>query len=160
MYVQVEGYQNTSKPRYCLLAFTLYKAFLTKTKRGLELAFLPYFLHDFWIKMFLTFYSINWPNLNASLILFLEILGYMCSIIIFRPACDVINFEINLGFLIKPFSDMTKKSGQKFKDFKNEKSFYHETRSTFHHFYRVFNCQKLSLILTAKVTSIWTCFPY
>ena len=39
-------YQNQGTV-YCLLAFTLYKAFLTKTKRGPELAFLPYFLHDF-----------------------------------------------------------------------------------------------------------------
>ena len=29
------------------IAFTLFKAFLKKTKRGLELVSLPHFLHDF-----------------------------------------------------------------------------------------------------------------
>ena len=28
-----------------------------------ELIFLPYFLHDFWKKVFLVLYSINWPIL-------------------------------------------------------------------------------------------------
>ena len=38
-------------------------------------------------------------------------------------SCDVINFEINLSFFNKPFSYMNKKSGQKCKYLKNEKSF-------------------------------------
>ena len=37
--------------------------------------------------------------------------------------CDVINFETNLGFLIKTFFYMTKKSRQKLKYLENEKSF-------------------------------------
>ena len=36
---------------------------------------------------------------------------------------EVIIFKINLSFLIKPFSYMSKKSGQKCKYLKNEKSF-------------------------------------
>ena len=36
------------------------------------------------------------------------------------PGCDVINFEINIIFLIKPFSNMTKKSRQKFKYLENK----------------------------------------
>ena len=36
---------------------------------------------------------------------------------------DVISFEINLIFLIKPFFYLNKKSKQKFKYLKNEKSF-------------------------------------
>ena len=42
---QVENYQNILKLRCRPLAFTSYKAFLKKTK-GLELVFLPHFLHD------------------------------------------------------------------------------------------------------------------
>ena len=38
-------------------------------------------------------------------------------------AIDVIKFEINIIFLIKPFFYMTKKSRQKFKDLENEKTF-------------------------------------
>ena len=37
--------------------------------------------------------------------------------------CDVIHFEINLIFLIKPFFYMTKKSRQKLKYLENDKSF-------------------------------------
>ena len=43
----------------------------------------------------------------------LEILGNMCIVIIDFPVCDVINFEINYDFLIKPFLYVTKKCGQK-----------------------------------------------
>ena len=49
-------------------------------------------------------------------------------------SCDVINFEINLIFLIKLFFDMNKKSRQILKYLENEKCFYDETESIFHHF--------------------------
>ena len=39
------------------------------------------------------------------------------------PGCDVINFEIDLIFLIKPFIYMTKMTRKKFKYVENEKSF-------------------------------------
>ena len=44
-------------------------------------------------------------------------------LIIFLLACDIMNFKNNLAFLSKPFSYMTKKSGQKFKYRRNEKNF-------------------------------------
>ena len=47
---------------------------------------------------------------------------FICVVVYF-PGCDVINLEINLIFLIKPFFYMTKKSRQKFKYFENEESF-------------------------------------
>ena len=56
----------------------------------------------------------------------------MCIVLICFPVYDVINFEINLGFLIKPFS-YTKKSGQKFKNLNNEKSFLVDIESIFYH---------------------------
>ena len=52
-------------------------------------------------KMFLMLYSINWPNFIFWLPLFFEILGNKCIAIICYPGCDIINFEINLIFLIK-----------------------------------------------------------
>ena len=39
-----------------------YIKLLWKTRRGLELAPLPHFLHDFSTKLFLLLYSIYWPN--------------------------------------------------------------------------------------------------
>ena len=45
--------------------------------------------------------------------LLLVILGNMCILTICCLVCDVINFEINLSFFIKPFSYMIKKVGTK-----------------------------------------------
>ena len=53
--------------------------------------------------------SINWPNFIVWLPLRLEILGNMCNVIICFPVCDVVNFDINLNFLSKPFSYITTK---------------------------------------------------
>ena len=49
------------------------------------------------------------------LLLLLKTLANMSIVIIWFPVCHVINFEINLSFLIKPVSYMTKKSVQKIK---------------------------------------------
>ena len=84
-----------------------------KKKGGLGLVSLSHFLHDFWRKIFLTLYAIKWLNLIAWLPLLLEILGNMCIIITCFPVCEVIKFEITFSFLIKPFSYMTKTSGQR-----------------------------------------------
>ena len=37
-------------------------------------------------------------------------MGNICIVIIHDPVCNVINFQIKLGFFIKSFSHMTKKS--------------------------------------------------
>ena len=50
------------------------------------------------------------------------------------PGCDIINFEVNLIFLIKPIFNKTKKSRQKCKYLENKKSFYGEIKNIFHHF--------------------------
>ena len=74
-------------------------------------------------KKFLTLYFINWPNFIAWLSLPLKKLGDTCVAVICFSVCDVIDFEINLSFLIKPFFSITKKPEQKSKDLKNEKGF-------------------------------------
>ena len=71
-------------------------------EKGLEVNSPPNFMYDFSRKMFLMFYSINWPNSIVWLPLLLDILGYMCIAIVFFSGCGVINFEINFIFLIKP----------------------------------------------------------
>ena len=53
-------------------------------------------------------------------------------------ACDVINFEINLDFLSKPFSYTIKMPGQKLEYLKNESAF-NMKKKTF------FVCKELSL---------------
>ena len=58
----------------------------------------------------------------------------MCVVIISFLACGVINFEINPSFLIKPPSNMTKNSEQKFKHLQDKKSFLCEIKSSLHHF--------------------------
>ena len=58
----------------------------------------------------------------------------MCIVIVCYPVCDVMNFEINRDFPIKPFSYLTKNSEQKLKWLKNERSFQAEIKSIFRHF--------------------------
>ena len=53
--------------------------------------------------------------------LLLEIFGNMCIAIVFLPSYDVIDFEINLIILIKPFFYITKKSIQKRKYLEKKK---------------------------------------
>ena len=66
-------------------------------------------------------------------------LSNMCIVIVYFSGCNVIKFEINLSFLIKPFSHMTKKSGhKKNKYLKNKKSFEGKINSNFPRFYRTF----------------------
>ena len=98
-------------------------------------SFSTIFVYDFSRKLFLMLQCINWLNFFVWLPLLLEILGnIMCFAIVFLPGCDVINFEIKLIMLIKLFLYMTKKSRQKIKYLENEKSFWGEIKSIFHHF--------------------------
>ena len=55
--------------------------------------------------------------------LLLEVSGNMCIVIACYSACDVINFEIYVSFLIKVLFYMIKNWKQKLKYLKNEKSF-------------------------------------
>ena len=69
--------------------------------------------------------SINWPNFIVRLSLICEILNNMCVVILCEPGCVVINFEINLIFLIKPFFLHSQKVKTKNKYLENQKSFFH-----------------------------------
>ena len=62
--------------------------------------------------IFLLLYYINWLNFIVWLPLLLEILAYMCIVIICSPVCDIINFGITHSFLNKPFFYITKKFQQ------------------------------------------------
>ena len=64
-------------------------------------------------------------SLSGWLPLLHEILDNMCIAIICFPVCDM-NFELTLAFLPTCFPKRSKKSEQKFKYLKNEKSFYYE----------------------------------
>ena len=50
-------------------------------------------------------------------------MGNMCFVTISCPVRDAKNFEINYNYLVKPFSYIPKKSGQKHKFLKNKKRF-------------------------------------
>ena len=56
--------------------------FFCLLKKSLELVSLPDFLHDFWRKIVLFLYVINWPNVIAWLPLFREILGNTYIVIV------------------------------------------------------------------------------
>ena len=83
-------------------------------EKGLGIVSPPHFVYDFSGKMFLMLYSIKRSNFIVSLPLLLEILGNLCIAIVYFPAFDVINFEINPIFQMKQLYCMTKKSRQHF----------------------------------------------
>ena len=91
---QVEGYRNILK----LSCRTCFHLILS-----LELVSLTHFPHDLWRKIFLLLCSINWPNFTVWLPLLCEILGNMYIAIVCEPVSDVMNFEVNLSVLIRPF---------------------------------------------------------
>ena len=94
----------------CLfLVYSLYKVF-SKNQKSSETIPTALFWHDFWRKIFLTLYSINWRNSLAWLPLVFEIFDNIRIAIICFLVCDTINFEINLGFPITLFSYITKSS--------------------------------------------------
>ena len=90
---------------------------------GLGIVIPSYFQNDFSRKMVLILYFINWVNFIAWFPLLLKILAKMCIAIVCEPGSDILNFEINLIFLIKPLLYMTKKCKEKLKHLDNEKSF-------------------------------------
>ena len=92
----------------------------------------PHCMSDFSRKRFLMLYFTKWSNFIVWLPLHFNILGNMCIAAVFYPDSDVIKFEINFIFIIKPFFYMTKKPRWKFKDLKNKESFWGEIISIFH----------------------------
>ena len=102
------------------------------SEKDLEL-FLRYILYMIFQKknFFFMLYSLNWPNFIAWLSLFLNIFGTICVTVVCLPGCDVINFQIILIFLIKPFCYKTKKSKEKLKYLENEKSYSGEKKAFF-----------------------------
>ena len=72
--------------------------------KGLGIVSPAHFVYDFSTKIFLMLNSINWPNFIPWLPLLLRILGNICIAIVYYPGYDVMDFEINLIFLIEPFS--------------------------------------------------------
>ena len=76
-------------------------------------------------------YILTTDQFSLQIPLLLQILGNNCVVIIFYSVCDIIKFEINHNFLIKPLFYTAKKSLQKFKYLKNKKSFLHEIKSIF-----------------------------
>ena len=66
--------------------------------KGLGIVSIAHFVYDFSTEMFFMLCSINWPNFIVWLLLLLEI----CIAIACYPGCDVMDFEINLIFLIEP----------------------------------------------------------
>ena len=82
VYVKLRAIE-IQKPSCRPLAFTPYQAFFKKTKRGLELVSLRHFLYDFEEKIFSLFIFCYLTKLHCLLPLLCEILGNMCTVIVF-----------------------------------------------------------------------------
>ena len=82
------------------LAFTLFEAFLKYKKRSGT----SHSAHIIFEEKYFWCYVISIDQISSSgLPLLCEILGKMCVRIVCKPDCDVMNFEVNLIFLIKLF---------------------------------------------------------
>ena len=110
LYLQAKVYQDILKLRCWPLSFinpinliNLVQIF-KKKKQKTSGTSLPKFLHDFWRKIFVMIYFINWPNLIAWLLLLLEILGNMCIVIICCPVCNIKKLKLTIAFLSSRFS--------------------------------------------------------
>ena len=125
-----------------------------------EIVSSPHFVYDFSRKIFFMLHFINWPNFIVSLPLILEILGNMCIAIVWFPGCDVINFEISLIFLIKPFFYMTGKLRQKFKYLENEKRFPGQRKSFFISFKGLLVAKSCLRFESASNNFIWQSFRF
>ena len=68
------GLSKYTETKLQTICFCLILGFFKK-KKGVELVSLPHFLHNFWRKIFLWLYSINWPSFIAWLPLLCEILA-------------------------------------------------------------------------------------
>ena len=112
--------------------------------KGLGLAFPPHWVYYFSRKIFFMSYSINWPSFILWLLLLLETLDNFYIATICCPVCDVINFEINLGFFIKPFFYKTKKSWQSLNISRTKKNFNMKQKA----FFIVFKVLSLKKIKT------------
>ena len=83
--------------------FYLILSFFSKWKEVWNYSSCLIFYIGFEKKLFLLWYSINWPSFIVWLSLLREILGNLSISIVCWPGCDVMNFEINLVYIIKPF---------------------------------------------------------
>ena len=122
LYVQVEVYQSILKLKCWPLSLTLYKAFW-KIRKGQELFSLPHCLNDFWRKICLMLYSLNWLNFIIWLPLLLEILGKMCVVIICLPVRWRHKFLNWTWLSYQGVFLHDQKARQKLKYLKNNKSF-------------------------------------
>ena len=73
-------------------------------EKDMETISTPYFVYDFSRKMFLMSYFIKWTSFIGRLLLLLDMLSNMFIARSCFPGGDIINFKINLIFLIKPKS--------------------------------------------------------
>ena len=77
-YAKLRGLSKYVQTKLQTTCFYLILSFFKKTKRGLELVFLSYFLHEFW-----RIYSINWPGFIVWFSLLWDIGQYLyrnCSL--------------------------------------------------------------------------------
>ena len=111
--------------------------YLPKLERGLGLAFAAHFPHDFSIKMFFIWYSIDGQSFNIPFFL----LKYQTKCVIEFLFRKLMTQTLRFIFDQPPKQWLTgKKEGkmeiQKFEYLENEKSFLDEIKSTFHSFWR------------------------
>ena len=87
-------------------------SFPRKQKRDLKPVPLPHFLHDFWRHILFSLYSVNWPYFIADRVYFFRYLAiYLLQLFVIQ----FVTSQIDLSFVIKLFSYITKTFRTKYK---------------------------------------------
>ena len=120
---QVEVYQNILKLSYRSLRFTSYQIFSKNEKQVWNQSPWLIFCITFEDKYF-SFDNLLIDQVSLSSYLYCVRYWAICAFPLFVTlGYDIMNFEINLIFLIKPFFLHGKNSSRKIKYLENEKSF-------------------------------------
>ena len=86
---------------YCMQSWGPSKYMKTNLKTTCFYLILSFFLHNLKKKYSSCCILLNWPSFIVWLLLLREMLDKICIVIVYWPGCDVINFQVNLIFLIK-----------------------------------------------------------
>ena len=102
------------KVSYRPLAFILFKAFFKEKNKSGTTCFIFYVIFE--EKYFSRYILLADQIQTVWSSLLLKTLRNMCILIDWSPDCDVINYKINLSFLMKPFLRMTEVAKQSVND--------------------------------------------
>ena len=125
-------------------------------KKGLGVVSPPHFPYDFQEKYFSSYILLTTQIFLSDCLYFIEIFRKTCAAIFRYQFCDVINFEIYLSFLTKPFSSMNKSSEQKTEISQEGKKLFRWNKNHFSSFLKEVQAWECTFKMTESVVAATT----